>query len=255
LLNGSLKRHQVAMPHLARASGLSEVTWNAASVLGPPLAAPLVLVFGLGWALAVNAGSFVVSYLTLRAIRSDASHDAMARRTKRDGAPLGRVRPAELLGDLRKGWAFVASNSVVRTVTFAFSWAMLGAGAYHALAYFFVTQTLHAAPALYGLVGPAFGGGSVVGALLAGRVVSRMGPAPAFAGSVVAVGCALMLLSRQTRLAPALVIWVGFGIVNAAANVATMPLLLGATPRALVGRMNAIFFSVIATVALCSSIL
>ena len=235
---------------LARASGLSEVTWNVASVLGPPLAAPLVLLWGLWWALALNAISFVISYLTLRAIRIGHAHVSGPHRRAPSPA---RADLAQVWRDLREGMAFVAREPVVRTLTLALSVAMLGAGTLRALDFFFVTRTLHAAPALYGLVGPAFGGGSILGALLAGRLAPRLGMARTFAGSMLCVGLALVVLSRQSSLAPALVAWIAMGIVNSASNVALLPLLLGATPRALVGRMNALFFTIIGAVALLSS--
>lgn len=253
---------------LARASGLSEITWNTASVLGPPLAAPLVLGFGMGWVLPLNAASFAVSYLAVTAIRSkdfaperpesgSARDTASGRASVRaDGSPThaGRARPS-ILRDLREGMHFVAVSQTVRTVTVAIAIAMLGAGMLHALDYFFVTQNLHALPAYYGLVGPAFGGGSIVGALLAGWTAPRLGVARTFVWSLVGVGCTILVLARQSSLAPALAIWVLFGVFNASANVALTPLLLGATPRALVGRMNALFFTAISAASLLSSTL
>jgi hypothetical protein len=67
------------------------------------------------------------------------------------------------------------------------------------------------------------------------------------------VGIALAVLARQTSLVPALGIYVLFGVVNSGANVALLPLLLGATPRALIGRVNALFFTAISAVSLLSS--
>jgi MFS family permease len=143
----------------------------------------------------------------------------------------------------------------VRTVTIALCVAMLGAGVLHALEVFFVTENLHASPALYGLVGPAFGVGSVVGAVLAGHFATRLGVARTFVLSMLGVGLALIVLARQSSLIPALGVYVLFGVVNSGANVALMPLLLGATPRALTGRVNAIFFAAISIVSLASSAL
>lgn len=246
---------------LPRASGLSEVTWNTASVLGPPLAAPLVLGLGIEWALALNAASFVVSYLTLRAIRSphltNRGYEGPEHAAKgSEGAHRQMVEGwRRVWSELRDGLRFVLANRTVRTVTLAIAIAMLGAGLLHALDYFFVTQSLHALPALYGLVGPAFGAGSIAGALLAGKLAPKLGVAQTFIYSLLGVGLAIVLLSRQTSLAPALAVWVVFGVVNAATNVALMPLLLGATPRELVGRMNALFFTAISAASLLSSTL
>lgn len=229
----------VSEPELARAGGLSEVTWNAASIAGPPLAAPLVVVLGVQWALLANALSFVVSFLTLWLIPA--------------GAP--RVRPAAraaILTDLLAGLRFVARTAVPRALTIAMSLAMLGAGALRALDFFFVTQDLHAPASAYGLVGPAFGGGAVIGALLAGRYAGRIGAARTLWVSMVAVGLLIVLLARQTTLPAALAVYVVFGIANSGANVALTPLLVGATPRELLGRANALFFTVISAASLVS---
>ncbi|HEY7340362.1 MAG TPA: MFS transporter [Ktedonobacterales bacterium] len=234
------------LPH---ASGLSEVTWSIASVVGPPLAAPLVLGLGAPWALVLNGGSFVISYCTLLAIRTP--HCAHREAPTVHDTNI-RLR---ILGELRDGLRFVRANRIVRTVTLAVSIAMLGAGMLHALDYFFVTQSLHAAPALYGLVGCAFGGGSIVGALLAAKIAPRLGIARTFVYALLAVGITTVLLSRQTNLIPALTVWTMLGIVNAATNVAMMPLLLGATPRAMIGRMNALFSTSISAFSLLSSTL
>jgi MFS family permease len=237
---------------LPRASGLSEVTWSVASVLGPPLAAPLVLSLGIQWVLLLNAGSFVVSYLTLRVIHPP----ILAKRPREhETPPTQKTAGARVLGELRDGLRFVLANRTVRTVTLAITLALLGAGLLRALDYFFVTENLRASPAFYGFVGLAFGGGSIVGALAAAKFAPRLGIARTFVVALLAVGVSTLLLSRQTSLVPALVVWVGLGIVNSAANVAMMPLLLGATPRALVGRMNALFFTVTSAAALLSSTL
>jgi MFS family permease len=244
---------------LPRASGLSETTWSTASVVGPPLAAPLVLVLGIEWLLILNAVSFVVSYLTLRAIHpprlAERGDEEKARNAQRQQHLALRDTDVsrQILGELGDGLRFVMANSTVRTVTLAVAIALLGAGMLHALDYFFVTQSLRAAPALYGFVGLAFGGGSIVGALVAGRIAPRMGIARTFVYALLGVGLAVVVLSRQTSLIPALVAWVALGVVNAATNVAMTPLLLRATPRALVGRMNALFFTAISAASLLSS--
>jgi MFS family permease len=229
----------VPEPELARASGLSEVTWSAASIAGPPLAAPLVVVLGVQWALLGNALSFLVSFLMLWLIPAGPQRERPAVRTA-------------IRADLLAGLRFVARTPVARALTIAMSLAMLGAGALRALDFFFVTQDLHAPASAYGLVGPAFGGGSVIGALLAGRYARRIGAAQTLWVSMVAVGLLIVVLARQTSLPAALAVYVVFGIANSGANVALTPLLVGATPRELLGRANALFFTVISAALLVS---
>ncbi|HEU5438796.1 MAG TPA: MFS transporter [Ktedonobacterales bacterium] len=229
----------VSEPELARAGGLSEATWSAASIAGPPLAAPLVVVLGVQWALLGNALSFIVSFLMLWLIPAGPQRERPAVRTA-------------IRADLLAGLRFVARDPVPRVLITAMSLAMLGAGALRALDFFFVTQDLRAAAWAYGLVGPAFGGGSVIGALLAGRYTRRIGAARTLWVSMVAVGLLIVVLARQTTLPAALAVYVVFGIANSGANVALTPLLVGATPRELLGRANALFFTVISIALLVS---
>jgi MFS family permease len=158
-----------------------------------------------------------------------------------------------VLKELGEGLAFSVRNPVIRVVTLSLGVAMLGAGVVHALEFFFVTESLHASPAFYGLIGAAFGGGSIVGALLAGYVAPHVGVSRTFALSMVGVGLALVALAWQNSLAPALGLYALFGVVNSGANVALLPLLLGTTPRHLTGRVNALFFTAISAVSLVSS--
>ena len=52
-----------------RAAGLAEATASAAGIIGPPIAALLLITVGFQWALAANAASYVVSYLAIRFLR------------------------------------------------------------------------------------------------------------------------------------------------------------------------------------------
>ena len=53
-----------------KAMGLRQAAVSFASILGPALAAPLFIAFGAQWALLIDALSFVVSFITIAAIRS-----------------------------------------------------------------------------------------------------------------------------------------------------------------------------------------
>src|SRR4029077_12731147 len=52
-----------------RAVGLAEATTSAAAIIGPPIAAVLLVTVGFQWAQAVTAASYVVSYLAIRCLR------------------------------------------------------------------------------------------------------------------------------------------------------------------------------------------
>lgn len=64
-------RHIVDNEQLERASGLALLAWDIARITGPSLAAPFLFVFGIQWALLLNALSFVVSACAVRWVRTD----------------------------------------------------------------------------------------------------------------------------------------------------------------------------------------
>jgi MFS family permease len=136
------------------ANALLSLSLNASMVVGPAVAGLLVAVLGPGGALAVDAGTFVISALSLLTLRPR----AVAPST-------GSSFRAELVG----GWRHVRSRTWVWTVLLSFS-------AYHALvlpALFVlgpkVAQDLRGGSSAWGWISSGFGVGAVVGSLLALR--------------------------------------------------------------------------------------
>jgi MFS family permease len=223
-----------------RAFGISQATGSAALIIGPPLASPLLFSFGIEWALAVNALSYVVSYVAIRSVRFPAQS------TRREAKPAWWP---EFAAGLRM---FVHSRFLVALLLCA-CLAALGTGALEALMVFFVTDNLHVAPDLLGVMWMAFAVGSMVGALLAGRVAARLGArATTWIGMIVG-GAVVVVLARQTHLVPALVLLALMAIPTAALNAAISPQLLAVTPREFLGRMFAVF-NPIQMVALTTSV-
>jgi MFS family permease len=231
----------VSEPDRPRAMGLAQVSGALATIVGPPLAAPLLLTFGVHWALIIDALSFLVAFATVTAIR--------APRAMISVAPGQR---GSFAGELRAGIDFFFGNRVLVTLLVALSIAMLGAGALNALDVFFVTQNLHTDAHLYGVVGAAQAVGILIGAAVAGTLAVRAGLGRTIWASLIAVGITLLVWARMTSFVPALgVLFVG-GIAQAALNVAAAPLLLRVTPKALIGRATAVVNPVITLASLIS---
>jgi Na+/melibiose symporter-like transporter len=198
-------------------------------LIGPPLAAPLLIAFGAGTALLVNAASFGASLLTVRAIR--------ARAPRRGAVAPGQA--ADILRDLTVGWAFFRRSRVLVTVAVSAVIVMLGAGSLNALDVFFVSENLGAPAEFYGFLGAAQGAGMVVGA--AGTVVlaQRIGLVRMLWGSLMALGALTLIYARLTSFVPAVAVIFALGLVIPAINVAIGPIILQVTPRELVGRVSA----------------
>lgn len=233
----------VGQEQLARATGLTQVTSTSAMIIGPALAAPLFFRFGPQVALELNALSFVVSFLTLIFVRS----------TARQRAPFEQRAQGHFWRELGSGARHLVTNRVMRAVGVTVIVAMAGLGFINALDIFFVTDNLHAAPNVYGYLEAIDGAGLVVGSVAAATLVPRIGSARSFWLSVMGIALCVVAYSRMTTLAPAMALIFLVGIVNAPVNVAIGPLIVGATPREMLGRTVALIGTLGAVASLLST--
>lgn len=220
----------VAEPDQPQASGLIETMAGLSFIIGFGIAPLLFVPFGIGFALIVDALSFVGAFLAILAV-----HAPRSARSVKQGER-GNLR-REFLDGLR----FALGNLVTRTLLIVFVIVLFGSGAINALFVFFVAQDLRAPQAAIGLFPVVLGVGMVLGSLLGGVLAKRVGLIRIFWASIFLVGFAAIALSRQTALIPGLVCAFLVGIPNGGLNVALMPLVLRVTPKEMVGRvMNVI---------------
>jgi MFS family permease len=227
-----------------RAFGLDYVSENITVVVGPPLAALLFFGAGVQWTLLLNALSFVGSFLCVLLVRPP--------QAARSVAPGER---GHLLRELGAGFRFFAQSRLLLTITVTNCIIMLGAGALNTLNIFFALENLHLSANLYGFLLTSLGVGAIAGAAIAALLIDRLGAARAYWLSIVVVGMLILLYARTTSFVPALIILFLLGLPLAAANVAEGPLILNATPREFVGRVNSIILPAITLTALFSTAL
>ena len=222
----------VAATDQPRAGGISQTTVAVASIIGPPLAAPLLFSIGVQWALIVNSLSFVASFVAVLAIREGAvGVDDV------DGSTASR----NFRREFAEGARFFAGNRILRALMICVVVATLGIGAINALDVFFVTDNLHAPAAALGTLGAALGVGSVVGAVIATAVGSRVRSLTMFWIMLTALGVAVVAYARATNLGIAIAILFLAGVPLAIVNSVAGPILLTATPQRLLGRVMAVF--------------
>jgi MFS family permease len=232
----------VPREHLGRATGLGQTSASLATIIGPPLAAPLLISFGVQWALIINALSFLVSFLAISQVRVAA-----------DVAPARDVATRGNVGkEFREGLTFTFRNRVLSTLLIGAAIATLGAGAINTLNVFFIKQNLGVDASFVGVLGSIFGLGAILGAVLGSLVVDRLGPARVFSLSAVVMGAVFLIFARQTAIGGALGLIFAIGILQALLNITTGPLLLGATPRELLGRVVSVLNPVIMLASLIS---
>jgi MFS family permease len=218
--------------HLGKASGYVQVTGAAAAIVGPPLAAPLLVGVGVEWALAVNAVSFLVSYLFVRSVRPD-TPAADVGPTVDAPAPDGGGFRREFVA----GLALFRSNGVLATLLVSSTLVMLGAGAVNALDVYFLQENLHADPEWFGLLGAAFGLGAVVGAALGGIAGDRFGHATVFRASLLGAALLFVVYSQLGALVPGIVVVALFSVGLGCVGTVVMPLIVKSVPREFLGRV------------------
>ncbi|MDQ2714159.1 MAG: MFS transporter [Chloroflexota bacterium] len=219
----------VEEPQQARAMGLGQASISLATIIGPPLAPPLLLAFGVQWALLLNALSFVVSFITIMAIQVPCLPEGATSR-----------QTAGLVQEFSAGLRFLLSSRILVTLIVSTMIAMLGAGVIYTLDVFFVTQNLHTPVALYGTLDAVLGIGATVGAILAAVFAQRIGLTRTIWCSTLALGVLVVIYARLTGFLPAAVLLFVMGVPLAALDVAARPLILQMTPREMVGRVSSL---------------
>ncbi len=220
-----------------QAASISQATFALSIIVGPAIAAPLYFVVGPLVSSIINAVSFLVSALTIRAIQ--ASREALHPYMKAS-ASLATRGVGLVMSELLAGFRFVARSKTLLMITFLILIAMLGAGAINALDIIFVSKNLHASTALYGPLAAASGAGTLIGAICAGFAIRRIKPQYMLTGSVILTGAGIFIYSLQTSYLAALVVIFISSIPQGGIDVGYAPLLLNMTPRTMMGRVQSV---------------
>jgi len=241
----------VPLKQQGQAASISQTTFALAIIVGPAIASPLYFVVGPVIAVLINAVSFVISALCLRAIR--ASKEVLQPRlvtATGEAAPESAI--SGVLREMLAGFRFVARTRVLLMVVILALIAMLGAGALNALDIIFVSRNLHVSASLYGPLNAVGGAGTLIGAILAGIVISRVQPRLMLAGSVFLLGAGLVIYAFQSWYLVALILAFIMSIPQGGIDVGFTPLLLGATPNAMIGRVQSVIETSMYAVSLLS---
>ena len=148
----------VTRERLQQANALLSLTHSSAGILGPAVAGVLVATLGAGWALSLDAATFVISAFFLTRIKLPPSAQ--------------KVEPSTFFADLAAGWGEVRSRSWVWISILNFmTFQLLALPAFFVLGPFIADRSLGGASA-WATVLVLAGVGSIIGDLLALRVKS-----------------------------------------------------------------------------------
>ncbi|MBJ7607950.1 MAG: MFS transporter [Candidatus Dormibacteraeota bacterium] len=223
----------VRRDQLLEANSRLEVTWSAGALVGPGVGGVLVQAVGGARAVLVDAASFLLSAMSVLAIRHREPELATAHRH-------------HLAREVGEGLRHVFGNPVLRAQLLCLTAAGVFAHAYEAPLFLFAYGRLHLSPGLLGAI-LAFGGlGSMLGSTVAGRVIARAGVGRTMAlTDAVSIGLsgAIPLAVFVPAVALLFPLFLVIGAVSTAGNIAQMTLRQSLSPARLQGRMSAVFRS------------
>jgi len=225
----------VDQEHLVEGNSKLGASESAADLAGPGLAGILVQVLQAPTVLLFDAVSYVVSVLSLLAIRTrEAAHERVG-----DARGLGALRIE--LGD---GLRTVFGNVYLRALAlegFTYNFFLQF---FDVLILYYGTKELHLRPSVVGLILSCGSLGGLFGAVVAPKVIARLGFGPAFQWST-GVGCAapiLVPLVSGPHLLISIVLAGAYFVLGVGVSisiVASISLRQKITPADLLGRMNA----------------
>ncbi|MEV6525112.1 MFS transporter [Longispora sp. NPDC051575] len=203
-----------------RAAGYGYATMALASIVGPPLAAPLLFSVGPQWALIANAASFLASYLAIRAVRLPAAEVLPAPRAD-----------ASVRGELVAGLRLFGRSRALVGLLVVVVLSMLGVGAFNALEVYFIQENLHVGAHWLGILGAVYGGGFLAGSLLGGRLGDRFGHGLTYRLSVVAFAVTFLGYARSTGIVAGIAALTALGLSLGVLNTVMTPIVLRLVPR------------------------
>ncbi len=220
----------VGREHLVEGNAKLTGSAEAATVAGPSVAGFLVQAIGASYAIALDAVSFLVSGAAVAAIRT---------REPKPEVPEGGHR--SLGHDMGEGLRFVFGNVLLRAIAATTATANLFSGISTAVEVVFLVRTVHASPAVIGLMFTLGGFGGVVGAFAAGPIARRFGGARA---TIIGIGFEAGLVLVPLSQPGLRVLFFGFGLMMGGFaavvyNINQVSFRQHLCPDRLLGRMNA----------------
>jgi MFS family permease len=190
---------------LSNAIAINSSMANGARLIGPAVAGLVIGTLGIGWCFLIDGVSYfavIASLLLMRVKRLD------IRRNK-----------GSMLEQMREGWDYVRTFRPIRTILMLFALLSLMGYSYAVLLPIFAGQTLHGGATTLGWLTAASGIGAVVSGLSLAARKSVVGLTRMLQIAAAMLGGALILfgLSHTLWLSLALMVFVGFGLMQAAA--------------------------------------
>jgi MFS family permease len=190
---------------LANAIAINSSVVNGARLIGPAIGGLIIAAFGEGWCFLLDGVSYfavIASLLLMKLAALDA-----------------RGQERSLLEQLREGWNYVSGFRPIRTILLLFALTCLMGWPYSVLLPVFAGRVLHGGAHTLGWLTAASGVGAFSSALALAMRKSIAGLTRTLQAAVALLGGGLILFgsSHALWLSLALMVVVGFGLIQAAA--------------------------------------
>src|SRR4051812_32554496 len=240
---------------LGDANGLLQSTGQGMRLLAPLAGAGLFAAFGGPAVALLDAGTFVLSALLLFGV-----HAPSIEREDQDGFWVElRAAGSLVLGvlllfgahppwtgrgdrdgfgvELRGGASHTARTADLRRLTIVTAFVTLAAGVMEVAIFSLIDQGLHKQPEFLGVLSTAQGVGAVIGGVIVGATMRKIGEFATIAWALVAIGVGVGMLAWPS-LAIVLVSAMAVGIAVSFYNVSFTTLMMRRTDVAMQGRVN-----------------
>lgn len=204
------------------------VSAQIAGVAGPSVAGALVQIIGGPLAVAIDSGSFGISAIAVKAIRTE------------ENKPGQRNHP-NMRSEIGEGLRFVFKHQILRAIAFTTATSNLFSSMLAAVEIVFLVRVIHLEPGVIGVVFAAGGVGGVIGAFSASTLARRIGSARATVIGI-AITAPTLLMPLSTSSDGALLFALGglsMGLGATIYNINQVSFRQRLCPPELLGRMNA----------------
>jgi len=214
-----------------RGNAIDSTGFIIAAILGPPLAAGLVALFGGPVALLLIGASFGVAAAVI-----GGSEDPAA-----PGGPPGPT--ASVLADAWSGLVYAWRNRTLRGLAFSISSVNIASGVLNIVVPVIVLERLHFGETVVGVVFAVQGLAGIISAIAFGRLDSRDRERVMLALPMAAMGVSVALIFLRSDLATLLVVMATNGALQGPMDIALFTLRQRRTETAWMGRAFAVSYS------------
>lgn len=187
---------------LQQANGLDQSAYNLVLVLGPIAGAKLLISFGLGLTLLLDALSFLLCALLISRLK-----------IKGGGRNSDGISISATLSEIKEGWQYILHNRLARYLNLLLFMDLLCTGVWLPLAPFFIRDHLGASEDMLGWQLSLFGIGAVIGGVIAPLLIRYLGLGLTLFIGLVAEGGSLTLYALVSNISSSMAVVLIWGMV------------------------------------------